>query len=409
MLALACPRDNGRFIFCAPTKAQAREIFWDDIKKLVPEEAVRDIWEGTTNISLKNGNKIQIDGLDKPQRIEGSPIDFIVIDEMADTREEAFSRHIRPALDTDGRPGVAWFIGVPRGRGLFYKLFLRAQDPNFPDWKAHTWPSSDILSKEVIEAAKRDLDPLTYEQEYCANFINFQGRIYYTFDRQIHAARALAYRPEFPINVAFDFNVDPGVCVISQDRPVDESSSEYVTHCIDEIFIENDSNTERVGNELVSKWGHHSGTLEIDGDATGGARRSSALEGSDWDILIGNNPKGILRRGFPKARIVNHVKRSNPLEKSRVIAVNNRMLSGAEYEIFGDQMRIDRDSCKPNILVDPYTCPNLVNDFEGVSSIPGTTGVIDKKKDPDLTHLSDAFGYHIARKYPARLNQNSWQ
>ena len=41
-------------------------------------------------------------------------------------------------------------------------------------------------------------------------------------------------------------------------------------------------------------------------------------------------------------------------------------------------------------------------DFEGVSLLPGGSGEIDKKKNLEITHLSDAFGYYIAQEYPTR-------
>ena len=401
-LSLAVPRQNGRFMFAAPTRGQAKEIFWEDLKSLTPSEAVETIYEGTCTIKLRNGNKIQVEGLDRPQRIEGSPLDWICVDECADVRETSFNRHIRPALDTVGRPGAAWLIGVPRGRGYFYKMFLKAKENSNPDWESFSWPSSDILPKEVIDAAKEDLDPLTFAQEYEANFLNPSGRAYYTFDRGVHATRALGYDDRFPLIFCFDFNVDPGIAVVCQDRPIDEKSQEgLVTHCIDEVFIENDSNTERVANKLVESWGHHKGAIEIYGDASGGARRSSATTGTDWDII-----KQVLKGAG--LQVHTRVPRSNPPIKSRVNALNRRILSGASYVQYGDQIQIDSSTAKPSLLVDPFTCTHLINDLEGVSVIPGSAGEIDKKSDLSLTHLSDALGYFVHRKYPMKTVRTAW-
>lgn len=400
-LSLSVPRDNGRFMFAAPTRGQSKEIFWEDLKALTPKEAIETIYEGTCTIKLKNGNRIQVEGLDRPQRIEGSPLDWICVDECADVRESSFNRHIRPALDTVGRPGAAWLIGVPRGRGYFYKMFLKAKDPANPDWDSHSWPSSDILPSEVVDAARADLDPLTFAQEYEASFLNPSGRAYYTFDRGVHATRALAYDDRFPLIFCFDFNVDPGIAVICQDRPIEGEDRGIVTHCIGEVYIENDSNTERVANKLVESWGHHKGSVEIYGDASGGARRSSATTGTDWDIV-----KNILRSAGMQIKM--RVPRKNPLIKSRVNAVNRRLLSGASYVQIRDQIQIDHSTALPSLLVDPFTCSNLINDLEGVSIIPGSAGEIDKKSDPNLTHLSDALGYFVHHKYPMKSVKTSW-
>ena len=41
-----------------------------------------------------------------------------------------------------------------------------------------------------------------------------------------------------------------------------------------------------------------------------------------------------------------------------------------------------------------------MRDLEGVSVLEGSSGEIDKKADPNLTHISDALGYYIERRFP---------
>ena len=48
-------------------------------------------------ISLKNGAQIWVVGLDRPERIEGSPWDGGVLDEYGNMRANAWPEHIRPA------------------------------------------------------------------------------------------------------------------------------------------------------------------------------------------------------------------------------------------------------------------------------------------------------------------------
>ena len=55
---------------------------------------------------------------------------------------------------------------------------------------------------------------------------------------------------------------------------------------------------------------------------------------------------------------------------------------------------------KIHFLTDRESCPRLVRDLEGVQIKVGTAGDIEKKKDEELTHISDAFGYYIAEKFP---------
>jgi hypothetical protein len=42
----------------------------------------------------------------------------------------------------------------------------------------------------------------------------------------------------------------------------------------------------------------------------------------------------------------------------------------------------------------------VVRDLEGVRTLEGGSGEIDKKVDPRLTHISDALGYYVDYRFP---------
>jgi hypothetical protein len=108
---------DARFFAAAPTRDQAKRIYWQDLKALVPAELL-DGKPSETDliIRLVNQSELHIVGLDKPERIEGSPWDGGVLDEYANVRPEAWSAHIRPALADRG--GWCDMIGVPVYRAL---------------------------------------------------------------------------------------------------------------------------------------------------------------------------------------------------------------------------------------------------------------------------------------------------
>jgi hypothetical protein len=358
---------NGRFVLAAPTHKQASDIFWEKLLLMVPEELL--LSEPSISgkyITLFNGVRIEVAGLDKPQRIEGSPLDGIVIDEFADMKPQTWAAHVRPALDTLERWGWAWLIGVPEGRNHFYKLAQLAMSGDEPDFEFFTWKSSSVLPPEIIEAARRQLDPLTFRQEYEAEFVTFEGHAYYAFSEENQ--RNTKYDPERDLVFCFDFNRSPGIAVVCQEH-VDGTS------CIDEVWIQNNSNTELVCQRLINKWAHHKGRVLIYGDATGGAKGSAKVKGSDWDIV-----RYMLK---PHFNLAWRVAKSNPSVRSRINAVNTRLCRG-------DGIR--------HLYVDPGKCPKLILDFEGVRV--ADTGDLDKKGDPMLTHLSDALGYYIAARFP---------
>lgn len=381
---------DGRFICAAPTYTQAREIFWDDLKRMMPSSLLRKRPKETDlTLYLINGVKIQVMGMDKAYRAEGPPLDGIVLDEYANMRPEVWTKHIRPALDTDGRPGWADFIGVPEGRNHYYDLNNSAIADETGQWSAFTWPSSDILSPEIIEQWKHDLDELTFDQEANASFITFEGRAYFGYFTDTHGCKGLAkvYDNRAPLLMCFDFNRAPGVAVVAQEMRKStipafknfEDLDELFTGVIGEVHIPQNSNTPLVANRLLRDWGEHLGPVLLHGDATGGAKTSSSVEGSDWDLV-----KQVLKPKFGN-RLRSMFPRANPAERSRVNAMNSRFRS------------VD-GSIK--LLVDHAAAPNLVRDLEGVTTVKGGSGELDKAVDLRLTHPSDGLGYYVVEKFP---------
>ena len=209
-------RSDARFFAAAPTRDQAKAIYWADLKAMIPSKLWREpARETDLSIKLWNGAEIYVIGMDKPERIEGRPWDGGVLDEYANMKPGAWGENVRPALSD--RKGWCWLIGVPEGRNHYYDLNQYALHGDDSEWDSFTWKSIDILDPAEVEAARRQLDPLVFQQEYEASFVNFVGRAYYPFAEAEHCA-PLKYDPRKPIGFCFDFNVEPGVCAIVQEQ-----------------------------------------------------------------------------------------------------------------------------------------------------------------------------------------------
>lgn len=382
----------GRYGFCAPTRDQAKQIYWGDLKLLVPKNLMlEEPSESHLSVTLVNGSVIQVVGLDKPERIEGSPWDHLVLDEYGNMKKEVWTYHVRPALSD--RRGGCDFIGVPEGRNHYYNLWSQALLDTSGDWGAYTWLSSqvlDVTNPGEVEAARRDLDPLTFQQEYEGSFVSFSGQAYYAFNQQLHYHKcAHLYDRHQPLILCFDFNVSPGVANILQELPHPNikgpmrKTAKPITLCIGEVHIPRNSNTVAVCNRIAKDWGNHAGRVICYGDSTGGNRGTAKLQGSDWDII-----RDELRPVF-KERLSFRVKKSNPSERARVNAVNTRLKSA---------------SGEVRFVIDPETCKYTIRDFEGVVVLAGGSGEIDKTHDPELTHHTDAIGYYIEREFPTAAN-----
>ena len=382
---------SARIVFGGPTFRQAEDIFWDDLKAAVPKDLLAGKpSESKLTIYMINGISLQVTGLDVPARIEGDPpIIGAVLDEYGSMRPDVWSEHLRPALSET--LGWADFIGVPEGRNHYFDLHDQALHDETGDWDTFSWITADILplylgveaAEKEIAAAKRDLDPLTYRQEYEAGFVTFEGRAYYTWisDQHCHSGISGMYDPAAPLILCFDFNVSPGVCGVLQefklpsmdDLPKASDGTRSVV--IGEVHIPKNSNTPRVCERIITEWGNHKGQVHCYGDATGGAKGTAKVRGSDWELI-----DSILEKHFGN-RLKMYNRRSNPRERVRLNAMNSRVHQG-------------------RFLVDPKKAPNIVRDLEGVPLTKNGTGEIDKKADSRLSHHTDALGYYVTAEHP---------
>lgn len=398
--------------YCAPTFKQGKRVFWKRLKQAIPPSWRRGKPNETEcSITTAAGHVVRIVGLDSYDNLRGSGLFFVLVDEWADCTYAAWEEVLRPMLSTcryvlDGVQrigGHALRIGTPKGFNHCYETYLDGQgrEPDHKSWLYTSLQGGNVPAEEV-EAARRSMDELSFGQEYEASFVNFEGRAYYQFLRTTHAVQALTYDDRLPLVFCFDFNVDPGIAAVCQEQPMpgqfernDEGQPNKArplmgTGVIGEVWIPRNSNTIAVCRKLLKDWGEHKGAVICYGDATGGSRGSAKVLGSDWDLI-----KATLRHGDDEFegfgdRVEFRVPASNPAERARVNAMNTRIQNS-----YGEV----------RLMVDPIKAPRVMKDLEGVTLLKGGSGEIDKKINPEMTHISDALGYYVAKEYPIYNNR----
>lgn len=162
--------------YIAPTYHQAKEIAWKMLQFYLPEEFISKKNESELKIELIQGSEIALKGADKPESLKGVGLNFAILDEYGQMKEEAWDESVRPML-VDSKGG-AIFIGTPVGYNHFWKLYNKCKDD--ADYESFHFKTVDNLAipeiAEEVEKARVETDPIKFSQEYEANFEALVGR-----------------------------------------------------------------------------------------------------------------------------------------------------------------------------------------------------------------------------------------
>jgi len=154
------------------------KIAWRLLIRLVPFDLVESVNRTELRIVLKNGSEIWVKSADNPDSLRGEGLTFLVVDEAAMVRREAWENALRPAL-TD-RAGRAVFISTPKGHNWFYGLWVRGEDEEYVDYESFKFPteSNPYIPGEDIEESRVTLPDAVYRQEFLAEFLENVGTVF---------------------------------------------------------------------------------------------------------------------------------------------------------------------------------------------------------------------------------------
>lgn len=355
------------YYYILPTFAQAKRVAWKPILNLIPSHWIEDINRQDLCITCKNGSTLYVAGADKPERIEGTPSDFIMVDESSDQKPELM-KTIVPMLAE--RDGCLYRLGVPKRDGIgkidfreYFNRGVRGED----GIASFTWKSADILTPAQIYEAKSQMSEEDFVEQFEAAWQDIGSTVYYNFTL-LNISHEIIYDPAFEIHVGCDFNVDPMCWTLSH----------YIdgkVRVFDEIFLRH-TNTPKTLDFISNKYAGHLAGWRFYGDATSRSDKTSATK-SDYYIIKNDTRFGQKRIYFPER---------NPSRRNRFAAVN------AAFKNANGDIRI---------CINP-SCKRLINDFNMVSYQEGTTDVEDYT-GTDIGHMSDAFGYQINSLMPVRI------
>ena len=258
-----------------PTYKDATEV-WNVLKKLYrniiqkKDETLKMMW-------LITGGRIDFWAMENPDSGQGYKYKRVIVDEAAKASKfkQAWEETIRPTLAD--YEGDAWIMSRPKPNTYF--KYLEEEHTGKDDWEFFHFTTYDnpYINTEEIDSAKRDLDPVTFDQEFGAEYVDPEANyFFFLFDEDKHVCE-IQDIPDLPIKLSFDFNLEPFATIVYQ------TPDERTINVIDEIRL-NNSDIYEMCDHIKARYPKR--PLQVTGDRSG-YNRSGLVRGktSYWHVI----------------------------------------------------------------------------------------------------------------------------
>ena len=364
----------GRFgLVGAPTYPMLRDATQAALLEILEHNRLPYVLHKSENMLVMKdtGSKILFRSVDEYERLRGTNLAWFGLDELTYTAEEAWLRLEGRLRDPKARVLEGFAVWTPKGHDWVWRRFLDSPVNGYEAIIATPSENRHILDQvpDFYERLRHSYDERFFRQEVMGEYLSTdQGLVYHAFDRKVHVTPA-EREPEKKLYWALDFNVDPMSSVVVQVEGTQ-------IRVLDEIVIHRAS-TQDACEEFRRRYPDHEAGLVIVADASGAQTRTSGT--TDHSIVQAYMAK----HEYPK--VTYRFGRRNPAVRERVALVNAKLKSAAG---------------EVSLVVDP-SCRELIKDFEEVCYQEGSSA-INKTRDANRTHLSDALGYLIWEEFGMR-------
>ncbi|MBV9744944.1 MAG: phage terminase large subunit [Acidobacteriia bacterium] len=356
----------------APTYPMLRAATQLTLFEVLEELTVQFEYNKAENMLVMNdtGSKILFRPVEEVERLRGTNLAWFGIDELTYTPEAAWLRLEARLRDPKAQRLCGFAVWTPKGYDWVYRKFVG--ENRTKDYQAiFAKPRENKhLAADFYERLKSSYDDNFYRQEVLGEYLSLTaGLVYSSFTKDQNVVEV---QPESQSKLfwSLDFNVNPMCSVIAQ-------RSGDTIRVLDEILIRN-ATTAQACEELLKRFPRHPSGLTIYGDASAHHQQTTGL--SDYEMI-----QGYMAMHSPMS-VKYEVPRSNPSVRDRINLTNAKLRSA---------------SGNIELLVDPK-CKELIMDFEQVC-YKEDSNQIEKDRDRQRTHLSDALGYLLWQEFrPAR-------
>lgn len=217
--AVSC-ETNGLFIYIAPTKTQAKNVAWSDLKKILMPIPGLKIREDELSVTFPDtGAILRLEGADEPDRLRGIHPRFVVLDEVGQMKRDTWYEVILPSVQRNH--GTVIFIGTPKGSNLFKEVYDTANalieqgDQNwYTDYQDVNCGA--VYTQDEIQEFKRAMPPEKFNQEYLLHWdAIFTGAYYADLlgDPSLNIITDVPYNPMYPVITGWDLGIKDPTCI----------------------------------------------------------------------------------------------------------------------------------------------------------------------------------------------------
>lgn len=372
-------------------------------KKPPPSWKARPLFErGYENvISIKLGvgrvAHILTRSLESWQAIRGINIGWGVIDEIADTREEAWANiteRLRCPLSQflqvivggmPALPGDNWtWEEFSKGNPALYKIIFQASTEALHlSWDNYLNP---LLGR---------LDPIRALQRIYARIVIDQtGRAYYSYKDGVNNVLKYAYDPDRPIFMCWDFNIAssaPIACVLFQEFA---NGEEIDVQVFDEFVIAG-GNTQQACERFMLKYAlKHRSEIWVWGDCSGENSQTVTEFKVIRECLTSPAPHILARLAKVEPKVLQRPQQAS--FRGRLYIPTIKSNPPVEFRLAAVNAKLCNTHRKSTLFICPKNCPETIQDCRKVTTKPDG---IDKS-DISRTHCTDGLGYGIAKRFP---------
>ena len=217
---LTCPLPRPRVALVAPTFTQAKRISWDYVKYYAGVIPGVTFNETELRADFPNNGRIMLLSGENPDALRGIYLDLCVFDEYGMQNPRVWGEVVRPALSD--REGAAIFLGTPAGHNHFFDILQQAKEQGEEGsdqwyWKIAKASETNLVKDEELEAAKLQMTPEQYEQEYECSFTAaiigaYYGKLLAEADDNGKITR-VPYDPALPVHTAWDLGINDSTAI----------------------------------------------------------------------------------------------------------------------------------------------------------------------------------------------------